>query len=211
MATFQILIENNTAYITYLAFNQMMMGFSFNFADKIWFCFCVFFFGIVFIYSICFFLITDYHYGKLAQYFIHEMFRTFPCLCILTVKITVRGFLKGVVHSTLHHHYGWEMLCLSFIEILVIALVIFSEVRYQAYLTRTHWLFNTLYHFNFIMLHILLYVEEINKGVDLEMQRLANSLENYVLVVHSALFIIQVVLNFVPISLLMIKLQSLEE
>lgn len=100
---------------------------------------------------------------------------------------------------------------MSFIEILVIALVILSEVRYQAYLTRTHWLFNTLYHFNFIMLHILLYVEEINKGVDLEMQRLANSLENYVLVVHSALFIIQVVLNFVPISLLMIKLQSLEE
>ena len=47
--------------------------------------------------------------------------------------------------------------------------------------------------------------------MDLEMQRLANSLENYVLVVHSALFIIQVVLNFVPISLLMIKLQSLEE
>ena len=125
--------------------------------------FTILFYGFIFIFSISFFFFTYFYYKKLAQYFIHEVFRTFPAVSYLTLKIPIRAILKGAIHSFLHYNYFWEMISLILIEIFVILFGILAQIKYKIYLTKTHWIFYMLYHLNFIFINFLLLVEEKSK------------------------------------------------
>ena len=98
---FDILIQNNIEFFTFLSFRAIETMFSFDFFTKFINCFTMIFFFIVVVCVTLSYLLYHYKYGKLARYFLSNMYR-FPSSYILMIFIFgVRPFLKGVVHALL--------------------------------------------------------------------------------------------------------------
>ena len=156
---FQIVLEPNIGFFTFIFFNQTKMFFSFAFLDKFWLCISVMVWGIVLLFCFCFYFLTDYLYKVQAGYFLHHYYRTFPGLVFLTFRMTVRGFLKGIIHSLFHENYPAIIICLSVLELLTFLLSLYTEYRYQVNLTRIQWMTSSIYHFLIILLNLGLYLE----------------------------------------------------
>ena len=159
----QMLLEGNVAYFTFIAFNQMKVAFSFKFIDKLSIVVCVCFFGFLFIGSICFYVICNQFYQKQFGYFLYCVFRCNSALCFLTVKFFTRGILRGAIHHFFFSQYGVEILLLCVVDSLIVLMGIVLEKMNAIFLTKTMFWAIILYHTNFVLINVSLYVEEYSK------------------------------------------------
>ena len=162
----QILVEGNISFFTYVFFRQMFVSFSFNFYDKAFLAISVVAFFFIFIVTLVFYFIFNYQYGKKFSYFIYCFYRCFPSFVLLTFRNLVRGFLRGVIHSTLYSHYKTQTILICIVEVIVILLILWSEKKKKVFLTQSMFCLMLIYHFLFIVLNIVLYEEEKIKGIE---------------------------------------------
>ena len=163
----QILIEGNIAYFTYIFFRQMMVGFSSKFVDKVFLGASIVAFGCILLIAFCSYLMFNKYYGKTFGYFIYCFYRSLPSMVLLTVRFFVRGFIRGVIHSTLHYKYGVAITLLCLLEGLVIATIIYLEKKYKVFINRTMFCVFLLYHFLLILFNLVIYGEKVVKDSQL--------------------------------------------
>ena len=162
----QIVVEGNIPFFTYIFFRQTMVAFAFKFADKLFIAGAVVVFFAILMAASCFYFLSNYHYKKRFGYFIYCFYRCFPSMVFLTFRMFVRGFARGVIHSTLHYDYWLAIVLLSVLEAAVIVLAVWLEKKYQIFMTQTMFCLMLIYHFVFLVLNPLLYVEEMQKEVE---------------------------------------------
>lgn len=153
---FQILLEPNIGFFTYLFFNQMKISFCFGIYSKIYLVFTIMFWGIIGSYSLCFYCIVSHCYRLRAGYFLHNYFRTVPGIMYATIRRAFRPALIGAFHSMLFDNYRLLIFCLCACEIFCLLLTLYTEYRLKVYLTRARWVIAILYHSIFTLLNLSL-------------------------------------------------------
>lgn len=127
IALLQIILEGNLSYFVYLSFSHLSHAFSFTFFDKLSLIFTVIFLFGVLMFSIAFYLIIGKLLKKNSCYFIYCFYRCPSTFKFLTVNNLIRGFLRGSVHFFLYNYYGYQIVSLCVVELLVIGLTIVTE------------------------------------------------------------------------------------
>ena len=124
---FELSIQNNIEYFTFLGFRALTVPFSFNFFSKGLFAFTLIVFFLV-IFSVFSSYVLYYGwYGKLARYFLVNMYR-FPTSYVLMIIIYgIRPFMKGITHALLHEQFFTQLHILSGIDILMIIIILTFE------------------------------------------------------------------------------------
>ena len=129
IALLQMLFEGNVAYFIYVCFGNMNMSFSFSFADKLALVFTVLFLFVLLVFSVIFYLLLGKYLMKQAGYFIYCFYRCLPAHFFLALRTFFRGCLRGAIHYFLYHHYEWEIICLTLVELIVLICAIIIEKR----------------------------------------------------------------------------------
>ena len=101
---YQMLIESNIEYFTFLAFRNFQTMFSFRFADKLYLVGFVLFFYFVAAGSIGSYFLYKYFYSKLSKYFMTNVYRVKGAILIMTFIYGIRPFIKGIIHSNLYNY-----------------------------------------------------------------------------------------------------------
>ena len=196
----QIVVEGNIPFFTYIFFRQAMVAFAFKFADKVFIAGAVVVFFAMLLAASCFYFLGNYHYKKRFGYFIYCFYRCFPSMVFLTFRMFVRGFVRGVIHSTLHYNYWVAIVLLSILEATVIVLAVWLEKKYRIFMTQSMFCLVLMYHFVFLVLNPLFYVEEMQKEMENseDIMELMLFFEKVVMYLMISLVGINSLLDFLP-------------
>ena len=102
---FELLIQNNIEFFTFLSFRATSLSGSLNFSIKM---LCVL--AIVMLFLVVIGMAGSYfiyyiQYGKLGKYFLVNLFRFPSSYALMLVMYGVRPFLKGAVHALLYEEW----------------------------------------------------------------------------------------------------------
>lgn len=96
---FQMGIESNIEFFTFLAFRNFHTMFSFDFSNKLYLAAMIFFVYFVVLFAVAGYFLMYYLYGKLAKYFLDNLYRIRGSFFMMTFIYGLRPFFKGVIHS----------------------------------------------------------------------------------------------------------------
>ena len=102
---FEILIQNNLEYLTFIAFRDVSA--SFNFAIKMLLLMAIVMLFLVVLGATMSYFLYYIKYGKLAKYFLVNLFRFPSSYGLMLIMYGMRPFLKGAVHAILYEE--WEV------------------------------------------------------------------------------------------------------
>lgn len=120
----ELLIQNNIQYFTFLGFRALAIPFSFQFASKWLLIFSVTFFFITTLLAFSSYAFYYGWYGKLARYFLVNMYRFPSSYALMIILYGVRPFLKGVIHSLFFNNVSLQLSLLAGTEIGVIIITL---------------------------------------------------------------------------------------
>lgn len=119
--------------------------------------FTVTFLFFLMISALCFYALLNKYLGKQCGYFFSFYYRTFSGMCMLTTGTFVRRFVQGAAHFFLYHNYGYLMIALSCLEILIVVLMIALQKRHKIVVSSLDFCLHVLYHFLFVIVNLSLY------------------------------------------------------
>ena len=106
---FLLLIQGNVEFFTFLAFRNCLTPFQFNVPTTLLQVLMMLMFFLVVLAAFGCYLWYYREYGKLAKYFLVNMFR-FPSSYRLMIPLYgVRPFLKGTIHALMFYHWSTQV------------------------------------------------------------------------------------------------------
>lgn len=123
-----MLFQSNLEYFTFLGFRSFDLMFSFNSSTTMMKVFSILFMFILILVTICSYLGYYYQYGKLARYFLNNMYRFKSSYVLMTIVFGIKPFFKGFVHAMFFENWLLQIWLLIGIESLVIVVVILFEI-----------------------------------------------------------------------------------
>ena len=121
---FELLVHNNIEFFTFLAFRNFLTPFSFNMTSKMLQVLVILMFFFVSIGTFANYPYYYGYYGKLAKYFLCNMFRFRSSYYLMIITYGARPFLKGVIHALLYEHWVVQMWMLVGVEVFIILLIL---------------------------------------------------------------------------------------
>ena len=104
-------------------------------------------------YSYCLYY---YKYGKLARYFLSNLYR-FPSSYLLMIMVYgVRPFLKGIAHALFYEEWELQLWILSGVEFSTILLISVFQIVSDNHKSKLVLFLETAYSFFLILLNLLL-------------------------------------------------------
>ena len=113
-------------------------------------------FFLVFLGSFTSYSIYYSEYGKLARYFLINMFRFPSSYYLMIVCYGIRPFLKGIVHALLYDYWDLQIKFLIIIESIVLLTVLIFEVVEDNYKSIFVFMMEVSYFVGLILLNILI-------------------------------------------------------
>ena len=101
-----------------------MVPFSFDFVSKLFLLVSILMFFLVFFSMLVSYIIFYSWYGKLARYFLINMYRFPSSYYLMILLYGIRPFLKGFIHAFFHHHFVLQIWLLIGVEVLVLTLTL---------------------------------------------------------------------------------------
>ena len=95
----ELIFQNNLEYITFLTFRSFQLLFFFDGGAKTMQALTILFGLTILLVTICSYLCYYYQYGKLARYFLSNMYRFKSSYVLMTITFGIRPFFKGLVHA----------------------------------------------------------------------------------------------------------------
>ena len=158
--------------------------FSFNFTHKVYLSFFLLFMFFVVLFAVGGFFLMYYLYGKLAKYFLDNLYRIKGAFFLMTYIYGLRPFLKGIIHSELYSHNTTQLICLACVEFFACFVMVLSEVRNGVYIFKTVFLFELVFYFSLGLFNLALLFS------------IHTSLEKNMEAVHHCLLILTIVITF---------------
>ena len=125
----EILIQGNLEFFSFLGWRSFYVLFSFSLTCKAINAFVILFMFVVLLCSTTSYLFYHWVYGKMARYFINNMYRFQSSYILMVVCYGLRPFLKGCVHALFHDRWELQLWLLSGIELsTVLVMVLFKLV-----------------------------------------------------------------------------------
>jgi hypothetical protein len=153
---YQMIIEGNIEYLSFLGFRSFQTMFSATFLHKFYLVFSVVFFYFVMAGTISSYFLFYYFYGRLSKYFISNVYRINGAMAIMTYLYGVRPFIKGVIHAYLYNYNHIQLVSLSGVEFLTCLMLLIAEIRYEVFIFRSVFYFEVLFYFAIGFFNVLL-------------------------------------------------------
>ena len=152
---FELLIQNNVEVFSFLCFRNTLTPFSLDLATKMLqvLMICMFFLVCMGAFSV--YWLYYRHYGKLAKYFLQNMFRFKTSYILMILTFGVRPFLKGAVHALLYGNWELQIYLLIAVELLTQLTVLVFEFRFDSHRSKIIFMLDTLYFWSLIILNML--------------------------------------------------------
>ena len=104
LITFELLIQNYVEQLTFLGFRNIQVSFSFSLAGKMMQVLGIFMLFLIVLAVASSYFLYLYKYGKLAKYFLANLFRFPSSYALMIIMYGIRPFLKGVSHAILYEY-----------------------------------------------------------------------------------------------------------
>ena len=168
----EILIQRNIEFFTFLGFRNFKTMFHFDIGSKL----------LVTLNLIMFFLtlITTFHsyfhyygeYGRLAKYFLSNMFRFPSSYALMTIVYGLKPFTKGIIHAMLYEEWVVQVWLLLGVELLTVVIVLMFEFRNDNHRSKVVFMLDVTFNGCYVILNLLLllkygYFDEYQELVDL--------------------------------------------
>ena len=152
---FELLIQNNVEFFSFLCFRNTLTPFSLDLPTKMLQVLMILMFFLVTVGAFSIYWIYYKEYGKLAKYFLQNMFRFKTSYVLMIVTFGVRPFLKGAVHALLYENWELQIYLLISVELLVQLIVLVFEFKFDSHRSKVIFMLDTLYFWSLILLNIL--------------------------------------------------------
>ena len=150
-------------------------------------------------------------YGKLAKYFLANMFRFKSSYALMTVAYGVRPFLKGAIHALLYNNWVVQMWMLVGVEIFVLTIIMAFEFNFDNHRSKPVFMMDTLYYSGLVLLDLLFLLKYEYYKNDREIKQLLEELIANVVYFMIGMLILKLVWEFSPFKFIYHKLCSEEE
>ena len=117
---FELLIHNNIEFFTFLTFRNFLTPFSFDLPSKMLQVLVILMFCLVVVGTFANYPFYYGHYGKLAKYFLCNMFRFKSSYALMIIAYGVRPFVKGIIHALMYDHWVAQIWALMGVEIFIL-------------------------------------------------------------------------------------------
>ena len=137
----ELIFQNNLEYFTFLTFRSFEILFFFDHGAKTMQALTILFGLVILLVTVCSYLCYYYQYGKLARYFLSNMYRFKSSYVLMTITFGVRPFLKGLVHAAFFEQWNLQIWFLIGIELTIISVIILFEIILDNHRSRLILLF----------------------------------------------------------------------
>lgn len=151
-----MLIHSNIQFFTFLAFRNFFTPFSFNLDCKLLQLVGILMLVLVIIGTFSSYAVYYSEYGKLAKYFLCNMFRFKSSYVLMMITYGVRPFLKGITHSILYEKWEIQMWTLIGIEALILISLLVFEFKFDNHRSKPVFMMDAIYSGSFLILNLLL-------------------------------------------------------
>ena len=153
---FELLIQSNIEYFTFLGFRSLGTAFSLDFPSKCLIAFGIFMFFLSVLGMGCSYFIYFIQYRKLARYFLVNLFRFPSSYGLMMIIYGLRPFIKGAIHSLFYHNWVLQMWSLMAAEITILLIIAFFEFKFDNHKSKIVFMLDVSYYASLIILDVLL-------------------------------------------------------
>ena len=153
---FDLLIQGNIEYFTFLAIRALDVFFSFSVSSIFFSILTIFCAFIVFGCTICSYWTYYYQYHKLGRYFLSNMYRFKSSYVLMTITYGCRPFLKGLAHAMFFENWNLQIWVLIGIEVSTLIIIVLFEIVLDNHKSRLTLLFEILYSLSLVGMNVLL-------------------------------------------------------
>ena len=124
-------------------------------------------------------------YGKLAKYFLCNMFRFRSSYVLMIILYGVRPFAKAVVHALLFNHWEIQMWMLFGIEVIILLITLVFEFNFDNHKSKPVFMMDISYYSCLVILNLLFLCKYNYFKRDVELVNLTEEVIS--VIVHSML------------------------
>ena len=151
----ELLVQNNVELFTFLAFRNLLTPFSFNLPTKMLQVLAILVFFVTIFATFCSYSLYYSEYGKLAKYFLCNMFRFPSSYVLMTLLHGVRPFLKATVHALMYDHWEAQMWLLFSIELVIWLTTLGFEFGFDNHRSKPVFMMDVTYYGCLMILNLL--------------------------------------------------------
>lgn len=153
---FELDLQSNIEYFTFLGFRALGIPFSFNFPSKCLLVFSLLVFFCSVITTFCSYFLYYCCYGKLARYFLLNMYRFPSSYALMMFLYGLRPFMKGMAHAIFYHNFVVQLQVLAVIEVGMILLTLGFQYFLDSHKSKTVLVLEVVYMGCLVMVNVLL-------------------------------------------------------
>ena len=101
----EILVQRNLEYFTFLCFRNFLVMFQFSIISKILLILNLLMFSLILVTTFYSYFHYYREYGRLAKYFLANMFRFPSSYALMIIVYGIKAFMKGIIHAMLYEHW----------------------------------------------------------------------------------------------------------
>ena len=154
-ALFEILVQGNVQFFTFLACRNFLTPFSLDLPSKLLQVLTILIAFIVVMATFASYSHYYNQYGKLAKYFLANMFRFKSSYALMTIAYGLRPFLKGVIHALLYNNWVVQMWMLMGVETFILIIILVFEFNFDNHRSKPVFMMDTLYYSGLVVLDLL--------------------------------------------------------
>ena len=137
-------------------------------------------------------------YGKLARYFLVNLFRFPSSYTLMVIMYGIRPFCKGAIHALMYEHWVWQVWLLAATEVVMMVVILTFEFRNDNHKSKPFFMMDTSYYGCLVMLNVLLLCKYEYFKEDEEMKELLEEVITVVIYVMIVLLVLKVVWEYIP-------------
>ena len=152
----ELLIQKNVELFTFLGFRNFVIMHQYDIQSKMILILNVMVFFITFLTAFCSYLFYYGEYGRLAKYFLINMFRFPSSYALMIIVYGIKPFLKGAIHALLYKQWIIQIWTLLGVELLIILTIFIMEFRNDNHRSKLVFMMDITYSFSLAIFNLLL-------------------------------------------------------
>ena len=151
----ELLVQGNVEIFTFLALRNCLTPYHFDLPSRLFQVLMILVFFLVVLASYASYSLYYQQYGKLARYFLVNMFRFPSSYVLMAVLYGLRPFLKGAVHALMYYNWELQMWFLFGVELAVWVAMLGFEFGRDSHRSKPVFMMDACYYGCLILLDLL--------------------------------------------------------
>ena len=207
----ELLIQKNVELFTFLGFRNFAIMYQYDDPSKMILILNILVFFITFLTAFCSYLFYYGEYGRLAKYFLNNMFRFPSSYALMIIVYGIKPFLKGTIHALLYKQWTIQIWMLLGVELLIILTIFIMEFRNDNHRSKLAFMMDITYSFSLAIFDLLLLLKYEYLAKDEELVGVVEEVTTTILFFMIGMTLLKLVWELVPwdsVKKLILKYQA---